>query len=649
MTAPRSFTKFPTACLCSTLCLVTWSAHADTDALQRLADLSIEQLMDETVTSVSKHDERLGDAASAITVLTREDLLRSGSTTVIDALRIVPGMNVAALNSGQWAASARGFNGVYANKLLVLVDGRAVYLPQVAGVQWELQQLLLEDIDRIEVIRGPGATLWGANAVNGVINIVTRSADRTPGGFAYGGAGTALDSMGGARYGGALNERTYLRVSGTFQNWDDASLDRPQPDAWHGRAGDVRLDRDVGGGRLTWLAGAASFKLDSGATEESNYNSLVRWQQRLSGDDNFEAQLYFDRTKVQFTPVQTANDTYDAAFHHTFAAGDDHVVVWGAGYRHFENTWQPSDVVAVFDPRIIGELLSAFVQDEYKIIPERLSVTAGVKWEHNSFTGSEWQPSLRAALKLTPSSTWWAAISRAVRTPAVIEASDTLAFAYAAPFQAPDGNAYVPVLWGNHALRSEVLHAYETGFRTQVTPHASIDVAAFYNRYRDLIDIGAIQALLPGMPYGIALQRWNNEFTATTTGVEFGASLFPRDDWRLSLSYSLLSARAHGGPADVRATVEHGSPRHQAMMRSSHDIGARLSIDLQARYIDAVLGAPAYTTADVHTVYHATSTLDVTLVGQNLLQPRHTEQPGIFVNRAAPLQRNAYLKLGWRF
>jgi len=316
--------------------LASGAAGADPRSPDSLADLSLEQLLNESVTSVSKREQKLSDAPAAIAVVSHDDIQRSGVTTIADALRLVPGLQVAAIDAGNWAISARGFNSQFANKLLVMIDGRTVYSPLFSGVYWDAQQMLLEDVDRIEVIRGPGATVWGANAVNGVINIVSKSAQDTQGGLVYGGGGNVHLALGGARYGGQISESTFYRVYGTYQLNDDFRLANGQPahDGWDLGKGGFRIDHLSGSeGHLTWQADGYAGRLADLTGTLEGFNTLGRWTQRFSDRSSYEAQAYLDHTYRNDALAEVSLDTVDLTIQQTFGLGERHDLIWGAGYR----------------------------------------------------------------------------------------------------------------------------------------------------------------------------------------------------------------------------------------------------------------------------------------------------------------------------
>lgn len=615
-----------------------------------LADLSIEQLMSEQVTSVSKREQSLVDSAAAISVLTNDDIRRSGATSVAETLRLVPGMNVGQINSSQWSISSRGFSGQYANKLLVMVDGRAVYTPTLAGVYWDLQQSMLQDVDRIEVIRGPGGTLWGANAVNGVISIESKSARDTQGGLFYAGGGDVHLTSEGVRYGGKIGENTYYRVFGSYQLSD--SYEQPvggsAMDRWYSESGGFRIDHYQGEDtHFTWQGDATAVDINEHASDGYNVNTLGRWTREFAERSSVEVQAYYDRTyRNEITRAAPTVDTFDITAQQTFGVGDRNDVIWGLGYRFIANeTEQTTPAILVRDGDLDLQLFSAFIQDEFKVIPDKLTLTAGTKLEHNDFTGFEIQPSVRAVFKPTENQTLWAAISRAVRTPDILEDSDMFAVRIGEPIPGA-GGPYVPRIVGTANPDAEVLWAYEMGYRIQPEKRVNVDLALFYNDYDRLIDFGTTpDAFVPGVPEGTAEFPLMNLQSGHTYGGEASVTVEPVDQWRLSASYSLLLADIEGQPIGSPAMAD---TQQQAILRSNYDFG-KASIDAQIRAVDQEEAVDAYVTADVRLSYRPTDTLELSLVGQNLLDAGHQEATQFFGTTNGTVPRGFYARVTWKY
>jgi iron complex outermembrane receptor protein len=513
---------------------------------------------------------------------------------------------------------------------------------------------MLEDVDRIEVIRGPGATVWGANAVNGVVNVVTRSARDTQGDLVQGAVGDVLEARGGARHGGRLGEKTYYRVYAGAQSTDDYPLPSGQDagDGWRSQNGGVRIDHHPNDDtQLTWLADATGVDTDDELIEGRNINTLGRLTRRWSDRSSIEVQAYYDQTvRDEAARSDIHADTFDVSAQHTFGVGERHDIIWGLGYRHIDSTVEQTTPLAIVrDGDVQTDLFSFFVQDEFQLVPDRLALTAGVKIEHNDYTGAEFQPGVRGVAKLTERQTVWSAVSRAVRTPSAIEGKDLFAIAYGAPIVGPDGGLYLPTIVGNSDVASEVLWAYELGYRVQPARQISLDVAVFYNVYDDLISGGEVDAFVPGAPLGTAEIPFENVLAGDTCGGEIAVTYSPTDAWRLTASYSLLLADIDGPANSTADDVEKDSPRHQAVLRSSHDFTRRLRLDAQLRYVDAIQFAPSYITADLRIAYQATERLEISLVGQNLLQDQHLEQGPAFLTPTSEVPRGFYGRLLWRF
>jgi iron complex outermembrane receptor protein len=629
------------------------AADGASPSTNSIADISLEDLVNIKVTSVSKKEEKLNDAAAAIFVLSNDDLRRSGATTVADALRLVPGLQVAAIDSGSWAISARGFNSQFANKLLVMIDGRTVYSPLFSGVYWDAQQVFLDDVERIEVIRGPGATIWGANAVNGVINILSKSARDTQGSLLYGGGGDVHLALGGARYGDKLGEGTYYRIYGSYQLNDDfrQANGHSAGDSWDLGKGGFRLDHYTpNDGHLTWQGDAYVGNLADQLGDLYGFNMLGRWTQPISERSSYEVQAFLDHTYRNDSLAKVSLDTADLNFQHTFGLGERNDVIWGLGYRFTDSRLHQanSPAVTILDHEIPLHLFSAFIQDEFKIIPDQLTFTLGTKIERNDFTGVEVQPSARLAFKPAENQTVWASVSRAVRTPDEAEGKEFINFTLGPPAVGPGGGLYVPTLVGNTSVKSEVLWAYELGYRIQPTHRISVDVAAFYNDYSRLI--GQQPAgFVAGVPVGILEMESVNSLRGHSYGGEAVLTAAVTDSWRLSAGYSLLLMHVEGQPAIAARAIELNAPTHQAVLRSSYDFLRHFSLDAQLRYVDRVQGASSYVTADVRLSYRPTDNLELSIGGQNLLQAHHAEQASQIGAPTAEVPRGFYGKITWRF
>jgi iron complex outermembrane receptor protein len=655
-------------------------ASFDSSSTGALKQLSVEQLMNLKVTSVSKLPEALLQAPSAIQVITSEEIRRSGATSLPEALRLADNLEVAQQNSHDWAISARGFNANLANKLLVLIDGRAVYSPLYGGVLWNIQDYLLEDIDRIEVISGPGGTLWGANAVNGVINIITKSAKDAQGLYAEAAGGKELQALAGVRYGAELSPDVYLRVYGKYTDQGDEVTETgaDAQDSWHMGRGGFRLDADPSAGNKLTVQGDFYSGTEDyggiGGAEESGGNVLGRWTHTISNDSAMSLQTYYDHTYLSqpfaasapapyYTGFPAASltdslDTYDVDFQHYFALGERHRVIWGLGYRATHEADYDVSVVQFTPPVLDQALYSGFLQDEIMLAPS-VHLTLGSKLEHNDYTGFEVEPNTRLQWNVTPRQLLWAAVSRAVRTPSRydrdLEVPSGLVDA-PPPYQFP---AYY--LKGNADFRSETLIAYESGYRAELTSNLSGSLSVFYNDYNNLRSTSATPTTAYYIfPYPIIFE---NNLEGETHGFELSATYQVLDWWRLHGGYDLLIEDIHVKPGQVdatNATNETADPEQQGSLRSSMDLPRRLQWDATLRWVDElhinsgpnggpVVGiVPSYFELDSRLAWHATKNLELSVVGQNLLHPYHVEYGFPSPTREA-IERSVFAKVTWSY
>jgi iron complex outermembrane receptor protein len=647
----------------------SWAAetHFADPTILELKQLSLEELMSVDVTSVSKKEEKLFEAAAAIYVITQDDIRRSGATSIPELLRNAPGVEVARVDSHTWAITARGFNSTTANKLLVLIDGRSVYTPLFSGVFWDKQDTLLEDVERIEVIRGPGATLWGANAVNGVINIITKSAKETQGWLVVGGGGTEERGFGGVRYGGQLGANARYRVYAKYANRDDTVLPdgTDARDAWQMGQGGFRVDWDASHNNLLTFQGdlyggglgqtstilsptPPLMRLNTADTAVAGGHVLGRWIHHFSETSNVQLQLYYDRTERRIPLVfSEKRDTVDLDVQHRFRLGPRQEIVWGVGYRDTRDQVDHTFNVSWDPDRRATDVVSAFVQDDITLLPNRLRVTLGSKFEHNDFTGVEIQPNARLAWTPTERHTVWAAISRAVRTPTRLD-DDIRLNAQVIPGTPPS----VLAVFGSRDFASEALLAYELGYRLQPHPRLFLDVAAFYNVYDRLLSIegpGPPQPLPPvvTIPFTLA-----NNLAGETYGVEVLANYQSANWWRWQVGYTYLhmQLRTKQGSSDTTsvASGEGSSPRHQFFWRSWLDLPANLELDTALRYVDALAyrNVSQYVALDVRLGWRPTKSLELSVVGQNLLDHRHLEFSS---SLRTEIQRGIYGKIIWRY
>ena len=610
-------------------------------SLNALKKMSLDELMDIQVTSVSKRTEKLSETASAIQLITDEDIRRSGATSLPEALRLASNLEVAQVDARQWAITARGFNNVFADKMLVLIDGRTVYTPLYAGVYWDVQQTMLADLDRIEVISGPGATQWGANAVNGVINVTTKSAKDTQGALIIAGAGTELKDSGEARYGGKLGSNLYYRVYATYADRGDSvrPSSRTSRDAWRtGQAG-FRMDYDAGTVDAFTLQGdvytGTMDQFGRGNIKTNGSNLLGRWTRQLQDNSDMKLQVYYDRThrSIPGSFTQTLK-TYDVDFQHRRLLGTAHDFVWGLGYRFVQDDVINTPANA-FLPASVGRAsYNAFFQDEIALSKDRLHLTLGTKVEHNDYTGSEIEPSVRLAWHPDQKQTLWGAVSRAIRTPSRI-----------------DRDLYSPAvppyrITGGSKVVSEKLLAYEAGYRVQIDPQVSLSVATFLNSYGDL------RSLSPLNPPQAFPVEASSGLRGRSSGAELTADWQVTPQWRLHAGWTELRVHSEPQPGTRdRATRDSiaRDPNHQAFLRSWLDLSATWECDATLRYIApiSISSVPGYAEADLHLGWHPKPAWEFSVLGQNLLHSHHPEfnSPG----SRRELQRGIYGKASWRF
>ena len=620
-----------------------------------LKGLTLEELMRIEVTTVGRRPQPVADVASAIHVITQDDIRRSGVTSIPEALRLAPGVQVARLDAHDWAVSARGFNDLFANKLLVLQDGRTLYTPLFSGTFWDVQDTALEDIERIEVVRGPGATLWGANAVNGVINIITKHTKDTQGVLASGGAGTEERGFGTVRYGGKISDDVHYRVFGKYADHDDSVLPNGDEahDSWQMGRGGFRMDwgpSDVNDFLLLgeWYAGRAlqvytvpTLTGPVGAPDDNHMRGgyvLGRWAHNISAESDFRMQVYYDRNERDTLVFKEQRDTADLDIQQHFPIGTRNDVMWGAGYR-ISHDDIPATQLLKFSPkeRTIN-LFSSFVQDEITLVADCLRLAIGTKFEHNDFTGFEVQPSGRIVWTPTEDQSMWAAISRAVRTPSRAEADVTL-------FQ-PLPTGQTATLLGSDRFESEKLIGYEVGYRVQIHSRVSFDLAAYYNDYDDLRTIE---------PIGPLTFAARNRLEGETYGTEIAPRVKLADWWQMSGGYTYLQIQLHrrSNSADLLAETDEGkSPHHQFFVRSAMDFPRHVELDATIRYVDSLpaLHVPSYLVLDTRLGWRPCSHLELALVGQNLLDAQHQEfARSLIQTQITEVEHSIYGKITWRF
>ena len=653
---------------CYLIALPCFGNNADPDRIAALKRMSFEELMNVEITSVSRSEEPIRDAAAAVAVVTNETIRRSGATTLPDSLRLVPGIHVGEQNSSAWAVSARGFSSITSEKLLVLSDTRSLYTPFFSGVFWDSQDYLLEDVERVEVIRGPGATLWGSNAVNGVINITTRSARDTHGTYLEAGFGSFDRVRLGARYGGETDGGVNYRVFGKYLDRNATENSVPLTDDdwqlghlgfrmdWDGTPRDsFTVQGDVYQGEIGQLAPAFSILGRPGPTpplevKNSGGNVLARWRRRSDDGSDLQLRAYYDYTHRNDPSFGDTLNTFDVDLQQRFS-WTRHEIIWGAAWRLMADRSRAREIFALDPPDSNDQLFSGFIQDQVAIT-DALRLTFGTKVEHNDFSGFEWQPSIRLAWLADERNTVWMAVSRAVRVPTRIERDIAVEVT-------PPGSNPAGFLLGSDEFESERLIAYEAGYRWRPRTNLSFDLAMFYNDYDDLASLEIVPEPFIDPDDGrVIFPIFNmNLTTGRTYGAELLAEWEPIDNWLLTASYSYidLALTPSGQDQNRGAWIADATPRNLAGLRSWITLGERFEIDAQLRYQSRIRRIPtdpsgqgfdAFSELDLRFGWRVSDSLSVSLLGQNLLHESHEE----FGTPAARgrLERAAYLKADLR-
>ena len=649
-----------------------------------LSVLSLDELLDLDVVSVAKVPEKVTNTPAAITVITGEDLRRNGVQSIPEALRMVPGMHVYQIDANKWAVSARGFASRFANKMLVLIDGRTVYSTLFSGVFWDVQDLMIEDIDRIEVIRGPGGTLWGANAVNGVINIITKDSADTQGGLVALRAETGPNGEVSARYGGWLNDKISYRVYGKF--FDRENFDIPAggdaADEWHQGRGGFRMDMNVSATNKLTLQGdiydgksGESVRYltpfppyDNLATADapvSGGNLLGRWIRTFSNRSEVTLQVYYDHLERNEFFIDETVDTADLDFQHRLNLIDGLEILYGLGYRYTKGDTAGKEAIPgiysyAMDPRIREDnLFSGFLQSRLTFADDRGEFTLGTKVEHNDYTGFEWQPSARIMWGLDAHRSLWGAISRSVRTPSRLEHdADINAGAFLLSPQQGGLLSFVRIL-GNKEADSEKLYSYEAGYRDRLSDRLFVDISVYYNKYNDLIT---------GVPAGAPFPELSrtgsrlilpilidNGRDGETYGAELSCGWSVTDWWRLTGGYTWfhLNTLRTGDSQEARAGFdEDESADHVFSLLSYMDLPHNCEVNTALYVVGALdgLDIDAHVRFDLNLSWHPTGNLTITAGGHNLFDDSHQEfsdtMDGIL---ASDIPRVLYTKLTMTF
>jgi iron complex outermembrane receptor protein len=627
--------------------------------MQDLTQLTLAELTDVEVSSVGRREEGSAHARAAVHAVTPEDLRQQGVTSLAEALRLAPGATVARADSSGWAVGIRGFTSRLARAQLVLIDGRSVYDPLFAGTYWEVQDTVLEDLERIEIVRGPGGTLWGANAVNGIVSVVTKPPSQTQGGLISLGGGPE-EQFGTFRYGGRFGAagayRAYAKAFARDATWHP---DGSEYDGWHMAQGGFRTAFDLGvdhrltvqgdlyggqAGQRTTLTTYTPPYLSTvdGDVALSGANLLTRWER-----EGFRLQGYFDRSDRDEAKFGEVRDTFDLDFQHRVAPIGRHAIVWGLGYRRSAGDSRGIDTVMVVPAYRADELFTGFVQDDASFAGGRVRVAVGAKVEHNGYTGFEVQPSIRALWVPTADHSFWGAVTRAVRTPSRIEHDIDVTVATSA-------TAPVFLRWfGDPGFESETVHAFEFGYRANFGKRVSFDAAAFLNAYDNLLGLAPGSAT-PEAGRLILSVVTANGLEGHSAGFETSVTARPFARWLLRANYAYLSLtlapKAGSGSLTTGAAEEGSTPRHQVLVRSVVSLSPRWEVSGAFRWIDELAGqdVEAYAELDARVSWRPTSAIEIALLGRNLLHARHLE----FVGDAptpSEIERTlvATLRLGW--
>ena len=643
---------------------------ADSD-LSKYKTMSLEQLTQIDVTTLSKEPERAFQTPAAIYIITGTDIRRSGATSIPEALRLAPGVEVERIDANKWSIGIRGFGTRLTRSVLVLIDGRTVFTPLFDGTYWEVQDTLIEDIDRIEVIRGPGGTIWGPNAVNGVINVITKSSKETKGMLATAGGGNEEQGFAGFRYGGGNGKDFSYRFYGKgFTRSPEVHSDGRNFDDWRAAQGGFRMDWDRPGGAFTLqgdfyeeLAGesvvadtyAAPYTqiVDANAGL-SGGNIMGRWEKKLRDGNDIQVQAYYDRTNRYEANIGERRDTFDVDFLDRLRLPWRQTVSWGLGARFSHaNDLEVVTGLTFVPSRRTDELISGFVQDEISLVEKRLSLVVGTKLVHTNYTYVDAEPSARILWTPSESQTIWAAFTHAVRTPSDVEENFFLS-GYTG--QTIAGLPLLARFNANPDFAPEQLNGSELGYRRLIGKNFGVGISGFYNHYHDLLDEEITGAPFletdPSPTHYLLPAQFGNGLLGDTKGVEITPEWRPATFWRLRGSYSYLhmSLWKSPGSADVGTApgIVGSSPGHEAWIQSSFDIRKTIQVDLTWRYVSALPGelVPAYSTADARVGWRFKEQFELAIAGRNLLQPSHFEaagDPGPLVG----IKRSAYLKLTW--
>jgi iron complex outermembrane receptor protein len=647
------------------LVLAAASAHAERQATAaipstpigqtQLKDLSLEELGNIQVTSFSKTSTELWDTPAAVFIISGQDILRSGATSIAEALRLAPGVEVGRVSSTTWAVGIRGLQSNFSKSVLVLIDGRNVYTPLFAGVYWDVQDMPLDDIDHIEVIRGPGGTIWGPNAANGVINITMKNSRDMGGVTANALGGTQDHTIDDLQFGGVAKSTSFRVFGRGFERAHEYHTDGFNEDTWHQDRVGARMDRVSG--RDTFFAEGDAYRGNSphlvGTTplydEVSGGDVNLRWQRDFKSGQGFYLQAYFDRTlRTNLSALGEMRNTIDIDFIHHFKIGSRDRFTYGGGLR-----WSPYQFISsnpdetLLPSASTDHVHTAFVQDEIKL-GEKVSVTGGAKLQHNNFSGFDVQPSARLLWSLSEHQSLWLGVTGAVTTPSDLEENFFL--------QGGANHTSIQLL-GNKHFKSEDVVGYEVGYRVLRADRFYVDLSTFWSEYSDLQSFSAASVSSTGGDTYIAIQ-YQNQIAGHTSGFEFAPQLSIAPWWQLNTSYSYVSGNfgAYGATSDISstgsvATYERSTPRHMVSVQSKMDLPWSLRFDQTYRFVSALPAqkVEAYQTMDASFVVPLGRHVSMQVVGQNLFQPHHFEWgTGDPAQAPVGVSRAAYVQLSFR-
>ncbi len=601
------------------------------------ADLSLEELMDVKIYSAAKKEQAMADTAAAAFVISQEDIRRSGATSVPDALRMAPGVQVAQINAHDWAITIRGFNDRFSNKLLVLVDGRTVYSPLFSGTYWSAQDMVMEDIDRIEVIRGPGGTVWGANAVNGVINIRTKHSKNTQGGLVSAQGGN-YQNGGSVRYGGELGKEGSYRVYAKGKQNSDYLNGKGADahDQWNAGQGGFRADYALTGkdelafsGDIQEMEGDETINfrptIDSSMSQR-NANVTAKLSHKTEDGEWYLQSFYLTDERRSYS-MNYLIDTFDMEFQHNLQAGQRNAVTWGLDYRLVADKLTDFNGVSFNPDSRETQLFSAFLQDQFSIT-DALRLTLGSKIEHNDYSGFEYQPNARLLWKLNENHSTWTSISRAVRVPSrSFQDMNISLYRVRLPF--PPFNTMEGAIVGDAGVKAEQVTAFEWGYRGQMSQNLSFDVAAFYNIYDTLSSQYPKVIQSPGLIQNLSVTA--NGLEGESYGAELYANWKVTDSWRLQPGYTWLTIDNRTNSTDTTTVSrnEGNSPQNQYSIRSQLSLPHHIEFDTTVYYVDNLRAStatvPNYTRVDLRLGWRPFKALELSVAGQNLLDDRHPE------------------------